>query len=326
MPVRPALPTPRTLRARTQVRAERATTNRAVRQAIVSLAGLIGTPVRNQTGQEVGRLVDVVARLYGDERYPPVTGLVIRVGRRRAYIDANAIHAVQRRSVALRTARFDLRDYQRRPGEVLLARDVLDHQLVDVDGVQVIRAADLYLAPIGEQTVLVGVDVSIQTLPELLERLPPATHEHLLQLLGYPEDEAGGFMTTRVMTAAEHDTVADLRVHMAAWTEHRNEIDAVAVCDAEHRLMADVPLFDLLIAAPEQTLGELVSGSNHIDPITVGPDADVDEVAAALVASRRSSLLVLDDDRRPLGRILADDVVDALAPDTGRRHFPRLLR
>lgn len=453
MPARPSLPTAQTLRARTQALAERATTTRAVRQAIVSLAGLIGTPVHNQTGQEVGRLVDVVARLYGDDRYPPVTGLVIRVGRRRAFLDATAIHAVQRRSVALRTARFDLRDYQRRPGEVLLARDVLDHQLVDVDGVQVIRAADLYLAPIGEQTVLVGVDVSIQSLlrrlgpkrlrwhptpdrvidwdavapfgeestegpatvrllrsqealhrlrpgeladlledlgrpgrqellaslrpgtaadaleemdpdelerllresspeqaaalvaamesdeavdalrdlsgqerHELLDRLPPATHDRLLRLLGYPEDQAGGFMTTRLMIASEQDTVAELRPRLAAWAEHRAEIDAVAVCDADRRLVADVPLFDLLIAPPEQTLAELLSGSNHIDPITVGPDADVDEVAAALVESRRSSLLVLDADRRPLGRILADDVVDALTPETGRRHFPRLLR
>lgn len=453
MPARPSLPSTQVLRARTQVRVERATTTRAVRHAIVSLAGLIGTPVRNQTGQEVGRLVDVVARLYGEERYPPVTGLVIRIGRRRAFMDATAIHAVERRSVALRTARFDLRDYQRRPGEVLLARDVLDHQLVDVDGVQVIRAADLYLAPVGEYTVLVGVDVSVQSLlrrlgpkrlrwhptpdrvidwdavapfgeestdgpatvrlrrsqealhrlrpgeladlledlgrparqellaslrpgaaadaleemdpdelesllrestpdqaaalvatmesdeavdalrdlsgqerHELLDRMPAASREHLLRQLGYPEHEAGGFMTTRLLTAREHDTIAELRARLAEWTEHRNEIDAVVICDAEDRVVADVPLFDLVIAPPGQTLIELLRGSNHVDPVTVGPHADVGEVAAALVESRRSSLLVLDADRRPLGRILADDVVDALTPETGRRHFPRLLR
>jgi hypothetical protein len=453
VPARPSLPTGHALRARTQIRAERAMTSRAVRQAIVSLAGLIGAPVRNQAGQEVGRLVDVVARLYGDERYPPVTGLVIRVGRRRAFIDAGAIEAIERRGVALRTARFDLRDYVRRPGEVLLARDVLDHQLVDVDGVQVIRAADLYLAPVAEHTVLVGVDVSIQSLlrrlgpkrfrwhptpdrvidwdavapfgeestegpatvrlrrsqealhrlrpgeladlledlgrpgrqellaslrpgaaadaleemdpdelegllresspdqaaalvaamesdeavdalrdlsgqerEELLERIPPPTRERLLRLLDYPEDKAGGFMTARLLLAGEHDTIAGLRARLAEWAEHRNEVDAVVVCDAQNQVIADVPLFDLLVAPPEQTLAELLHGSSHVDPVTVGPDADVGEVAAALVESRRSSVLVVDGDRRPLGRILADDVVDALTPETGRRHFPRLLR
>ena len=53
----------------------------------------------------------------------------------------------------------------------MLARDLLDHQLVDVDGVQVIRAADLYLAWVGDDLRLVGVDVSVQS---LLRRLGPS--------------------------------------------------------------------------------------------------------------------------------------------------------
>jgi len=59
--------------------------------------------------------------------------------------------------------------------------------------------------------------------------------------------------------------------------------------------------------------------------MTVSPDADIKEVAERLTASRRSSVLVTSDDR-VLGRILADDVVDALLPGRVRRHFPRLLQ
>ena len=99
-----------------------------------------------------------------------MTGLVVRVGRRHAFLPADTLEKVHAGRVALRSARLDLREYERRPGEVLLARDVLDHQLVDVDGVQVTRAADLYLAPLADRIVLVGVDVS---LPTLLRRLGP---------------------------------------------------------------------------------------------------------------------------------------------------------
>ena len=56
-----------------------------------------------------------------------------------AEADASAIDRVERRSVTLRTARMDLREFRRREGEVLLHRDILDHQLVDTDEVQVIR-------------------------------------------------------------------------------------------------------------------------------------------------------------------------------------------
>jgi Mg/Co/Ni transporter MgtE len=88
-------------------------------------------------------------------------------------------------------------------------------------------------------------------------------------------------------------------------------------------VLADVPLFDLLIAPTERRLGAL---DTLASPVVVEPQADVSEVAAALVESRRSSLLVVDQDGHPLGRILADDVLDALTPETGRLHFPRLLR
>ena len=457
MPRRPALPSPSVssdrLRRRVAARAERLTTAAAVRQSIVSLAAIVGSPVRNQAGQQVGRLVDIVARVHGDERYPPVTGLVVRVGRRRSFIDASAIATIDHRQVRLRMAKVDLREFRRRAGEVLLARDVLDHQLVDVDGVQVIRAADLYLAPVGEQVLLVGVDVSVQSLlrrlgpkrlrghptphrvidwdavqpfgdemmtapstvrlrarneglprlhpseladlledlrrparhellasldparaadaleemepdelgallrevqpkraaaliaamepdeaidalrdfspyerAELLGEMPAGHAEHLSGLLAYPEDQAGGFMTTTLVSARAEETVAHVRAMMRASADHRSEIDAIVVLDSHGRLIGDIGLFNLIVAGDEQRLSELLDGDDRSAPISVSADADVRDVAAALIESRRSSVLVVDALERPLGRILADDVVDALAPDRGRLHFPRLLR
>ncbi|MGH9292763.1 MAG: CBS domain-containing protein, partial [Acidimicrobiales bacterium] len=61
------------------------------------------------------------------------------------------------------------------------------------------------------------------------------------------------------------------------------------------------------------------------EPITVGPQASIADVAAQLIEARRSSVLVVDGGC-PVGRILADDVVDALLPERGRLHFPRLLQ
>jgi MgtE intracellular N domain/CBS domain len=156
-------------------RSHRALTNRAVRESIVSLAGVIGRPVRNPRGAEIGRLVDVICRWTGDETYPPVTGLVVRVGRRLAFVSATVVEAIDHTAVGLSSARLDLVDFKPRPGEVKLAEQVLDHQLVDIDGVKVIRAADLYLARIYGRFRLVGVDVSAQS---LLRRLGPARFQH----------------------------------------------------------------------------------------------------------------------------------------------------
>jgi Mg/Co/Ni transporter MgtE len=60
-------------------------------------------------------------------------------------------------------------------------------------------------------------------------------------------------------------------------------------------------------------------------PVTVSADADMQEIADRFIHSRRMSVLVLDDQERPVGRILADDVIDMLMPGRGRFRFPRVL-
>ena len=62
------------------------------------------------------RVVDLVARWDGEEPYPPVTGFVVKVGRRVAFVGMDQIDDVSPARVRLRSARLDLRDYARRRG------------------------------------------------------------------------------------------------------------------------------------------------------------------------------------------------------------------
>lgn len=155
--------------------------------------------------------------------------------------------------------------------------------------------------------------------------MPAATAEQLAQLLEYREDRAGGFMTSTLVRAATDDSVAQLRERLTEIAEHRDQVDAVTVLDADGHLLADLALFDLFTAPDTVTLGELMAQLGHGQPLTVTVDVDVDAVAARLIDSRRSSLVVVDEQGRPLGRIMADDVLDALRAGESRRHFPRLL-
>src|SRR5579863_4353855 len=167
----PPLPGRRALHNYREGRSQRLLTMKAIRESLLSVAGLLGRPVRNQAGDEIGRVRDVVARWAGEDEYPPVTGLVVGIGRRQAWVPIDQVSTLGAAEIQLSSARLDLRDFGRREGEVTLTRDVLDHQLVDVDGVKVVRAADLYLAPVQGVYRLVGVDVSAQT---LLRRLGPS--------------------------------------------------------------------------------------------------------------------------------------------------------
>jgi len=75
-------------------RRERLLATRAVRETLISLAGLVMVPVLNQAGDHIGRVVDVVARWDGQEPYPPVTGLVAKVGSRIAFVGIEQVAEV----------------------------------------------------------------------------------------------------------------------------------------------------------------------------------------------------------------------------------------
>ena len=150
----------------------------------------------------------------------------------------------------------------------------------------------------------------------LLAALPSLDAEHLATLARFADDTAGGLMTTVLVTALVSDSVGDVRRSLAGFADHRADIDAVLVLDGDGRPIDDLTLFDLLVAEPSAEVGSLVTGA---PPMTVPVDAPLDDAVAALMDSRRGSLIVTDDDGCAIGRILADDVIDALVPTRNRR-------
>jgi CBS domain-containing protein len=130
----------------------------ALAGVLVSVAGLVGRPVRAKDGALVGRLTDVVVRAEGV--HPRVAGFVVLIGHRSCWLHSEDVAGLEQGRMELARSRFDLVDIQRRSGEILLVADVIDHQLVDVAGVRVVRASDLYLTRMGGEWHLVGVDVS----------------------------------------------------------------------------------------------------------------------------------------------------------------------
>jgi Mg/Co/Ni transporter MgtE len=127
-------------------------------------------------------------------------------------------------------------------------------------------------------------------------------------------------MTTRLVLVRPEQTVGQVRRILRSQAEHEAEVDAVVIVDETGRLVHDLGLFELLVAAKDDAV---INVAGPPEPTTVSPDASLDEVVKTFIDSRGSSLLVVDDEDRPVGRILADDLVDALVPDRGLVRFLR---
>src|ERR1700754_772044 len=127
---------------------------------VISVAHIIGRPVRNAAGTRIGRVSDIVVRWDTANEHPPVTGIFVKV--------RGGLALVQQADVTLSQTEIRMRSDARmewRPGwgtdDVALARDVLDRQLVDTSGVQVVRAADAYLLNGPQGWELAGIDVGL---------------------------------------------------------------------------------------------------------------------------------------------------------------------
>src|SRR5882724_10974821 len=108
------------------------------------LSQVLGRPIRDVEGEPVATIKDVIVRL-GEDDHPPVTGFVARYRRRNFFLPRFSVSGFNGSGVRMNTDILDLRPFGRRESEVLLARDVLDKQLIDVDGKRIVRVNDVQL-------------------------------------------------------------------------------------------------------------------------------------------------------------------------------------
>ena len=136
---------------------------------MLHLSLVVGGVLRDRDGGKLGRVDDLIVRL-GDEEYPPVTGLLATVAGRQVFVPAEEVAEIEQGQVVLRSVRLDLQPFARRPQEVLLKKDVLDRQLINVDGARLVRANEIELARLEGWFRVVGVDTGLRG---WLRRLAP---------------------------------------------------------------------------------------------------------------------------------------------------------
>jgi CBS domain-containing protein len=122
---------------------------------------ILKQPVLDARNEKIAAISDVIVR-YGDEEYPPVIGLVARYRRRNFFMPSRDFTDLGLHGARMTSTILDLTPFIRREGEVMLGKDVLDNQLIDVDGKRVVRVNDVQLIESGDTWRVTGADVSLQ--------------------------------------------------------------------------------------------------------------------------------------------------------------------
>ncbi|MCP3963456.1 MAG: magnesium transporter [bacterium] len=153
----------------------------------------------------------------------------------------------------------------------------------------------------------------------LLEELPSELQEQVLEIvdleerfsevqarLTYEDDTAGRIMDSEFVALEEETTASEAVAQVRKIARDVDMISYLYVVDANQRLIGVSTLRQLLLAEPDQTLGEIMNASM----IKAHTSTDQEEVAQLAARYDLLAIPVVDGDGRLVGIVTIDDIID----------------
>jgi magnesium transporter len=407
---------------------------------------LMGRSVVDADGVKVGHLKDLVAA-GGDPHHPAIVAVEVGRGKRSVLVPFADVAVLVAPAIPLRVTADRIAPYEPAATDLMLVRDVLDQQIIDINDVRVVRVNDIELARIEGKFYVANVDIGgaglarrlglrtprrrapsppaggmiswddveplakdrklrlkvpgqkvtdlhpadlaeiigdlgktngsklleslpartaaetlevvetdfqaslVQPLPDqkvadvleemspddaadLLAELPRHRTRELLRimdkedsaevrkLLSYPEDTAGGLMTTEFVTIRPTASAASAMRTIRGTAHEAETIYYVYITDRGGKLQGVTSLKDLVLAEPRKKVVDFMQ--SRVVSVHIG---DSQETVAQVVAKYNLlAVPVVDDDGRLQGIVTVDDALDKIIPTAWKKRMPRLYR
>ena len=255
---------------------------------LIHLSGVINRPLVDRNGDRLGRVRDLIVRI-GDSPHPPIVGAVVTIAGRDLFVPVRKISAIEPGRVRFDGDRVDLRRFERRPGELLLAQDLKARHLINFVGGRLIRANEIELSRNNGGWEVMGVDPSTRG---VLRRLLPGRLGQRTRAGGIVDwgsiepfvshvPSAHLRIPYRKLARLHPAQIADL-VEAASHEEGEEIIEAVG---QDRELEADV--------------FEELDPEHQVEFIEARSDADAAKVLGSMAADDAADLITeIDQDRR----------------------------
>jgi len=194
-----------------------------------------------------------------------------------------------------------------------------DDQVAILSGLDVDRAADvLDVMQPDDAADLIG-ELSEEKAAELLERMEPEEARDVRRLLAYQDDTAGGLMTTEPVVLGPEATIAAALAHVRRQDLTPALASMVFVVrppleTPSGRFLGVVHIQRMLREAPHDAIGGILD--TEIESLSA--DAPLSQITRLMATYNLLALPVLDEQRRLLGAVSVDDVLDHLLPEDWR--------
>jgi CBS domain-containing protein len=183
------------------------------------------------------------------------------------------------------------------------------------------RAADLLeeMSP-DDAADLIG-DLSAERGRELLDLMDPEEAKDVEHLLRYPEDTAGGIMTTEFAALSEELTAHQILNKFREIAEEVESIYYIYALSKTGDLSGVISLRELLLADPDEKLKNFMTK----ELITVDVMEKEHEVAKKIAKYNLIALPVVDSKNNLKGMVTIDDAIDIVLPTAWKKQVPRMF-
>ena len=224
-----------------------------------------------------------------------------------------------------------LSDMNHNEGRKLLDSMDIEHLADALEEMEPDFQATLVQDMSNEKVADVLEEMSPDEAADLLAELPSERSEDLLELmqdqevsevrllLSYPEDSAGGLMTTDVATIRPGLTASEAIESIRASEPDSESIFYIYVTDRENHLVGVFSLSDLVLAKPNT----LIETFMHRKVVSASPDTKQDRLAQLIAKYNLLTIPVVDHQNHLLGMVTADDALDKIIPTAWKKKLPR---
>ena len=196
-----------------------------------------------------------------------------------------------------------------------------DTQVEVLEDLEPERAADILEEMSPDDAADLIADLSDAARAEILPLMETDEAEEVRELLGYPEDTAGGIMTTAYIAIPSSLTASQTIDRLRELEPDAETIYYIYVVDDDGRLVGVLSLRDLIVAHPDAPVADFM----YDEPVAVGTLTDQEEVAQVVARYNLLAVPVVDDEGRVVGIVTVDDAIDTVLPTAWKRRLPKLF-
>jgi len=193
------------------------------------------------------------------------------------------------------------------------AADVLEEmetqrQIHIIESLPVNKVADVLEKMPADEVADILDEIEDEKAEMLLKEMDSESSQEVRELLEYPDNSAGGLMTTDVISFRPEVTVDYIIKELRSRKPEPAELYTLFVTEENDKLVGTFDLRDLVVAEPETTVSTIMRS----DPVFLYDDQRIDDIAETISKYNLLAVPVVDQENLLQGMVVVDDVIEDL--------------